>query len=159
MYGHHFGFGSMPNPQTICHADCRGKSLQLHVVYQMLVETSFSFGYRLYSTFLKQQPMAHCCLTSLGETLRCSHCSCALVLLELEQSPEAVPDPTWMSVYLSLSLLWSTNLLFSLHSSVHHPSHTVQWFCRNLDLVWIWFLSSLFSTLASSFMLNTRVLF
>lgn len=96
---------------------------------------------------------------SVGKTLRCSYCSCTLVWLELEQTPEAVPDPTWMSVYLCFSLLWSAN---SISCSVYIPLSitpvTLQWFCRNLDLVWIWFLSSLFSTLANSFVLSALCL-
>lgn len=91
---------------------------------------------------------------STGKTLRCSHCSCTLVWLE--PPPEAVPDPTWMSVYLSFSLLWFAN---SISCSVYIPQSitpvTLRWFCRNLDLGWIGFLSPLFSTLAGSFMLNS----
>lgn len=69
---------------------------------------------------------------SLGKTLLCSHCSSALVWLE--QPPEAVPDPTWMSVYIFFSLLWSSH---SISCSVYIPLSitpvTLQRFCRNLD--------------------------
>lgn len=61
-----------------------------------------------------------------GKTHRC----CA-VWLELEQPTEAVPDPTWMSVYLFFSLLWSAHSS-SVYICVSIDPVTLQPFCRNL---------------------------
>ena len=57
---------------------------------------------------------------------------------------------------LSFSLLWSTH---SVCCSVYIPLNItivmLQWICRNVDLHWIRFFSSIFSMLASSFTLNS----
>lgn len=57
-------------------------------------------------------------LLSNGKMLQYSRRPWALVWLKFEQPPEAVPDPTSMSVYLSFSLLWSAN---SISRSVYIP--------------------------------------
>lgn len=100
-------------------------SLPLHVVHKMFVE-KFSFMEKVLGNDVLLL------LLSNGKMLQYSRRPWALVWLKFEQPPEAVPDPTWTSVYLSFSLLWSEN---SISRSVYIPLSitrvALQWTCKS----------------------------